>query len=225
MIHSVHRGARACIVAATLILGGSTIALALMDRPDLDSVNTPAAQVVLAQAQPAAPPKAKSSPSKSAPPPAKSAPAATPAAAANNDQRAWVVNCAAPPNGGPSRCTMLQNLAIKSGEQQNRLLTVLIQQQAGSADYVLLLSLPHGLFLPAGAQIQVDEGKPEKIVIQTSDATGSYAGTKLTPELLASLRGGQSLKVSILSADQKGITIPVTLAGFGPTYDELMAKK
>jgi invasion protein IalB len=218
MIHSVHRGARACIVAATLILGGSTIALALMDRPDLESVNAPAAQVFLAQAQPAAP-------SKSAPPAAKSAPAATPAAAASGDQRAWVVNCAAPPNGGPSRCTMLQNLAIKSGEQQNRLLTVLIQQQAGSADYVLLLSLPHGLFLPAGAQIQVDEGKPEKIVIQTSDATGSYAGTKLTPELLASLRGGQSLKVSILSADQKGITIPVTLAGFGPTYDELMAKK
>jgi invasion protein IalB len=133
----------------------------------------------------------------------------------------WVVVCDPPADGAEKRCTLLQNLAVRSGETQQRLLTVLVQRQPGRDGMMLLLSLPHGLFLPAGAQIQVDEGEPSKIVIQTSDATGSYAATELTPELLEALRRGQVLKVGMMSADQRGITVPVTLIGFSKGYAEL----
>jgi invasion protein IalB len=189
----------------------------------------PPGEARTAQTAPATPlPKTRTPPKGQAAPPPAATPMVTPPPAASagpGEQKNWIVHCGPPAAGAPERCTMLQNLTVKSGDQQNRLLTVLIQAQPDSEEYILLLSLPHGLFLPAGAQIQIDEGKPEKIVIQTSDVNGSYAGTKLTPQLLADLRKGQTLKVTMLSANQKGFTIPVTLAGFGPTYEQFAKSK
>lgn len=133
----------------------------------------------------------------------------------------WVVVCDTPAEAAERRCTLVQNLAVQSGETQQRLLTVMVQKQPGAERMMLLLSLPHGLFLPAGAQIQIDGGEPSKIAIQTADASGSYAATELTPELLEALRRGQVLNVTMMSADQRGITVPVTLIGFSRGYAEL----
>ena len=133
-------------------------------------------------------------------------------------QENWTVNCAG--EGSDKACTMIQNLVT---DQQQRLLTILLQadQKGGPT---LLFVLPHGLFLPAGVQVQIDGGSQQKLVIQTADQNGSYAGLPVTPALLDTLRKGSELKVTFLSAQQKGITVPVTLSGFSKSYESYEAK-
>ena len=143
-------------------------------------------------------------------PPAVAEPEAPPA-------QNWVVDCTGDP--ATRRCTMLQNLVSTEGDGQQRVLTVLVQPDVSGTE-TLQLALPHGLFLPAGVQVGVDANPAQKLVIQTSDQNGAYAGTTLTPELLAALRTGTELRVSFQSSQQKDLAVPVTLQGFATGYDQ-----
>ena len=134
----------------------------------------------------------------------------------------WAVKCNQAA-GQTQRCSMLQNLVVKRGESTRRLLSVLVQREPRSNGMLLLLGLPHGLYLPAGVQYVVDRGQVRKVAIQTTDANGAYAGTKLTPELLLDLKRGKTLTVSMVAATRKPLTIAVTLAGFTAAYDKLIA--
>jgi invasion protein IalB len=153
------------------------------------------------------------------------APAETPAAAetpadasSGEGQTAWTLRCNA-------RCSIFQNITVRRGNAVQRLLTITIQTQEQSKDDFLLLSLPHGLHLPDGAEIQVDETKAEKIEIQTSDANGAYAGTKFTPEMVKAFNAGKALKVTMISADRKKITVPAPLSGFDEAYEKFQRLK
>ena len=133
----------------------------------------------------------------------------------------WRVNCDG--EGEARRCTLLQNLVSSQGDARQRLLTVLVQP-GEDGEPALLLALPHGLFLPAGAQIQVDDGQARKLVIQTADQNGSYAGLPIDDELLASLRLGSTLEVTVESAQRQAITVPVTLIGFSRAYEDYLTR-
>jgi invasion protein IalB len=112
---------------------------------------------------------------------------------------------------------------VKRGETKQQLLSVLVQRERKSNGLVLLLRLPHGLYLPAGVQYAVDRGQAKKLPIQTSDANGAYAGTRLTPDLLLDLKRGKTLTVRAVAANRKTLTIVVTLAGFTAAYEKLIA--
>lgn len=133
------------------------------------------------------------------------------------DGESWSVTCDTA--GETARCTMLQNL-VTQNEPQQRLLTVFVQTDPAGTR-TLLLALPHGLFLPSGAQIQIDGGEATRLVIQTSDANGAYAGAEMTAELLAALRQGRTLTVTFQSAQRQTIAVPVTLSGFSAAYERL----
>lgn len=181
---------------------GLALALALVAASGLPAI-----------AQDAAPPS--TSPAETVVPPAPSAPA--PAAAAGPN---WRVNCDG--EGEARRCTVLQNLVADQGQGQQRLLTVMIQPGADAAP-ALLLALPHGLFLPAGVQMQIDKGEAQKLVIQTADQNGSYAGTALDAALIERLKQGSALDITFQSAQQQPVTVPVTLAGFSKAFEDFTA--
>ena len=69
--------------------------------------------------------------------------------------------------------------------------------------------------------IKVDDNKPVKLVIQTSDAQGAYAGSEISDELLAAMKKGIKMTVTFLSAARKPVTVPVTLTGFTASYSKL----
>ncbi|NRG16245.1 invasion associated locus B family protein [Rhizobiales bacterium] len=131
----------------------------------------------------------------------------------------WVVNCSEASQGTGSRCRMAQNIVVQESGQ--RLLTVLIEQRPNSEQLALVLALPHGLFLPAGASLQVDEGDNIALPIQTSDAGGAYAGTAVSQDLIAAMKKGGTLKVSFQTAQRQPVTVPVTLIGFSAAYQKL----
>ena len=86
---------------------------------------------------------------------------------------------------------------------------------------VALVQLPLGLNLPAGAKLQVDDGKVVDLQVQTCEARGCYASTPIAPELLAALKSGKQLKVSFQNLAKETISIPMPLADFAAAYDKI----
>lgn len=133
----------------------------------------------------------------------------------------WSYACQESADKTQKLCRIMQNLTVKRGDQQQRLLTVIVRPQAKAKNHGLLIALPHGLFLPAGIEIKVDDNQPVKMVIQTSDAKGAYAGIAISDELLADLKKGIKLSVTFMSAVRKPVTVPVSLNGFTASYGKL----
>ena len=86
---------------------------------------------------------------------------------------------------------------------------------------VALVQLPLGLNLPAGARLQVDDGKAVDLQIQTCENRGCYANTQISPDLMAALKSGKQLKVSFQNLAKETITIPMPLADFTAAYDKI----
>ena len=84
-----------------------------------------------------------------------------------------------------------------------------------------LVQLPLGLNLPAGAKLQVDDGKVSDLQIQTCEQRGCYANSPISPELLAAMKSGKQLKVSFQNLAKESISIPMPLADFAAAYDKI----
>ena len=86
---------------------------------------------------------------------------------------------------------------------------------------VALVQLPLGLNLPAGAKLQIDDGKTSELQIQTCEAHGCYANMPVAPDMLAAMRSGKQLKVSFQNLAKETITISMPLADFAAAYEKI----
>ena len=86
---------------------------------------------------------------------------------------------------------------------------------------VALVQLPLGLNLPAGAKLQIDDGKAVDMQVQTCEARGCYASTPVAADMLAALKSGKQLKVSFQTMTKETITIPMLLGDFAAAYDKI----
>jgi len=102
-------------------------------------------------------------------------------------------------------------------------LIVLVNSRVTSDTHspIALVQLPLGLSLPAGARLQVDDGKSLDLQIETCENRGCYASTPVAPDLLAALKSGKQLKVSFQNLGKETITIPMPLADFASAYDKI----
>ena len=108
--------------------------------------------------------------------------------------------------------------------QNQRLAQVILTRQPETRSLSLVFQVPHGVALPAGMSWQLDEGEPQRLVFQSSDAEGLYAGLPVADDLLASLRRGTVLRVSfVVAARRESLTVPVPLAQFGEAATEMFA--
>ena len=164
------------------------------------------------------------SPRKGAPPATAQAapvPSATPQGEQPNTPPppGWVARCASTSRAAPLECAV-EETAILSKTGQ---LVVLVNIRVASDTHqpTALVQLPLGLNLPVGAKLQVDEGKPVDLQIQTCENRGCYANTTIAPDMLAALRTGKQLKVSFQNLGKETITIPMPLTDFAAAYDKI----
>jgi invasion protein IalB len=159
-----------------------------------------------------APKAAQATPSPSPSPQAEAAPGTPP-------QPGWIARCASASRDAPLECAIEQNAVLtKTGQI---IVVVNIRIAPDTRTPVALVQLPLGLNLPAGAKVQVDEGKTVDLQIQTCEQRGCYANTPITPDLLAALRSGKQFKVSFQNLAKETITIPMPLADFAAAYDKI----
>lgn len=154
------------------------------------------------------------------PEPAAEAPAAeAPAAGAPAAGPSWLVSCTNSGEGGAMRCTMSQSVVLAASGQ--RLLTAEIQRRTDAEGAVMQVTLPHGLFLPAGVAMAVDGEALDPLVVQTCDPNGCYAGLAMPPELIARFEAGSGLAFAIEDLKRRRIEMTLRLDGFAEAWANL----
>jgi len=172
----------------------------------------------LSQAQQA--PKAKSPPAART---TQATPTPTPqaeAAPANNPAPpGWIARCNSVSRDAPLECAVEQTAVLtKTGQL---IVLINIRVAADTRTPIALVQLPLGLNLPAGARLQVDDGKIADLQIQTCEQRGCYADTPIAADMLAAMKSGQQLKVSFQNLGKEVITIPMPLAEFAAAYEKI----
>lgn len=159
-------------------------------------------------------------------PKTKAAPTAQKAPAAPGSQQAetppppgWSARCASASRDAPLECATEQTAVLTKTGQLIVLVNVRVPGDTRAP--IMLVQLPLGLNLPAGAKIQVDEGKTIDLPIQTCEARGCFAGGPVAPDLLTAMRSGKQLKVSFQTLAKETATIPMSLGDFAPAYDKI----
>jgi invasion protein IalB len=182
-----------------------------------------AGSITSAQAQ--QPAKSKAAPKSAQTAPANPAPAAAPADnahdAAQNAPPApgWTARCASASRDAPLECAIEQNAVMPRTGQL--VIAVNIRVPADPRAPSALIQLPLGLNIPAGAKLQVDDGKAVDLPIQTCEARGCYAGTAIAADLLAAMKAGKQLKVSFQNLNKETLTVPLPLADFAAAYEKI----
>ena len=146
------------------------------------------------------------------------APAAAEAAGASAPP-GWVARCSSASRGAPLECAIEQSAVLTKTGQLIVLVNVRVSAETRAP--VALVQLPLGLNLPAGARIQVDDGKMSDLQIQTCETRGCYANLQISPDALAALKSGKQLKVSFQNMARETIAIPMPLADFGAAYEKI----
>ena len=150
-------------------------------------------------------------------------PPATPpvesAAPANAPTPGWLARCSSASRDAPLECAIEQQAVLtKTGQ-----LVVLVNIRVPSDTHapVALVQLPLGMNLPAGAKLQVDDGKATDLQIQTCESRGCYASAPVAADMLAALKGGKQLNVSFQTLAKETIKVPFPLADFAAAYDKI----
>jgi invasion protein IalB len=131
----------------------------------------------------------------------------------------WAVRCSSASRDAPLECAMEQNAVFSKTGQLVALVNIRVPSDTHTP--VALVQLPLGLNLPAGAKLQVDDGKTVDLQIQTCETRGCFANSPVAPDLLAALKSGQQLKISFQNLAKEAITIPMPLADFAAAYDRI----
>lgn len=155
--------------------------------------------------------------------PAPAQPAAPPAAAEPaGEDRPWQVACTTANN--QRDCQITATLALRQSNE--RLARVILRRQPETRSLTMVFQLPHGAWLPAGVQWQVDDGEAQRLPFQTSDAEGLYAGIPVTDDLLLGLRRGSTLRLAVVVAAQRQVVnMPVPLARFAEAFTEFTTQE
>jgi invasion protein IalB len=177
-----------------------------------------------AQAQQAAKSKApaksaQTAPANPAPPAAAPADSANGAAANAPPAPGWIARCGSASRDAPLECAIEQNAVLPRTGQL--VIAVNIRVPADTHTPSALIQLPLGLNIPNGAKLQVDDGKAADLQIQTCEARGCYAGTTITPDLLAAMKAGKQLKLSFQNLNKETLTVPLPLADFAAAYEKI----
>jgi len=154
-------------------------------------------------------------------------PAAAPAAPIAADQGSasppsqpgWAARCSSASRDAPLECAIEQTAVLtKTGQL---IVLVAIRVPSDTRTPVALVQLPLGLNLPAGAKLQIDDGKAVDMQVQTCEARGCYASTPVAADMLAALKSGKQLKVSFQTMTKETIAIPMLLGDFAAAYDKI----
>ncbi len=84
----------------------------------------------------------------------------------------------------------------------------------------MLMTLPLGLNLTEPVLVKVDNGTPERQAIQTCTNVGCFIAMTLSDKLIAAMRTGGELKITVQDANKKPIDMSLPLLGFGLAFDK-----
>ena len=156
---------------------------------------------------------------KGGPPPTQAAPSPTPQAEAAPAPPGWIARCTSASRDASLECAIEQTAVLTKTGQLIVLINIRVASDTRTP--IAVVQLPLGLNLPAGAKLQVDDGKTVDLQIQTCEQRGCYANTPIPADMLAAMKSGKQFKVSFQNLAKEVISIPMPLADFAAAYDKI----
>ena len=145
--------------------------------------------------------------------------AAKPAAAKPAAGPAWISQCTADGRTAVLNCGMEQRLGV---QQTGQLIAGMIIQVPGATRQPnLIMQLPLGMNLSAGAVLQMDALQGVRIPIQSCDQNGCVAFMALPAATLAQMQAAKTMSLTLQSSQNKPVKVPFTMTGFAQTYDKI----
>jgi invasion protein IalB len=139
---------------------------------------------------------------------AQQAPEGTPAA--------WRVECAG--DGKTLDCRAVQQVFHR--ETRQLVASALVRPAADGKTGAMVITLPLGLNLTEPVLVKVDNGTAERQSIQTCTNVGCFVAMTLTDKIIAAMRAGSDLKITVQDANKKPIEVSLPLLGFGIAFDK-----
>ena len=131
----------------------------------------------------------------------------------------WSSQCVSVARGGDADCSMEQRLVVQ--ETGQLVIVVSVRVPHAPRTPAMLVQLPLGLFLPAGIQLGIDDRATQNLPVQRCDANGCYAGLAVDAALLAALKAGKALRLTMRNMAQEPVTFEVPLAGFSAAFERI----
>jgi len=132
----------------------------------------------------------------------------------------WTLGCRPAGEAKELLCEGAQTITVEQTRQT--VLGVFVTPAPGAPTaFALRFQLPHGLDIPAGVKMQIDDKAADAPVIQTSGQAGLFARAPLTDALLATLKKGALLTVEVTALNGSKLTVPVPLEGFSAVFAKL----
>ena len=122
-------------------------------------------------------------------------------------------------NSKRGKCEMFQRQDVK--ETGQRVIEFAIGYPEGKDQARGILIMPLGIYLPAGAQMKVDENEPFKCQVRTCTAGGCVAYLTLTDPVLDIFKKGDKATVYMVQSDGKTVAIDIPLKGFTKTLKDI----
>jgi invasion protein IalB len=144
---------------------------------------------------------------------AHSAPAQAPEA---QPPAAWRVECTG--DGKALECRAMQQAFQR--ETRQLVLSLAVRPAPDGKTGAMLITLPLGLNLTEPVQVKVDNGVSDKQAIQTCTNVGCFVAMTLSDKLLAAMRTGTDLKITVQDANKKPVEMSLPLLGFGLAFDK-----
>jgi invasion protein IalB len=130
----------------------------------------------------------------------------------------WIVNCG--DNAGKLDCRAGQSLFLKNTGQ--RLLSVAVRVPADTKKPILMVQVPLGVYLPAGASLQIGDGEARILPFTGCDQGGCLAEYAVTEAEIAAMTKGSELKITVENQSQKpAFTLTVPVTGFAAAYAKI----
>lgn len=125
----------------------------------------------------------------------------------------WTMNCR--PTDQGLDCRVVQSLFLRNTGK--RLLSVVVHVPPDKKP-TMLMQLPFGIYLPAGAGFQIGEEEAKNVPFKSCDQFGCLAEYAITEPEIAALSKGQDLKITMVNLRKDPITLTVPALGFADAY-------
>ncbi len=133
----------------------------------------------------------------------------------------WVSRCSVPDGKGPGDkvCEAAVSIAMKGVE--GLLAQVVIGKPPGEKALRLIVQLPNGVFLPAGATLYLDEKDTKGIPTQFVTCTaGCFADVELKDSQLSALRAAKGPgRLEFADGSKKRLAVPIPFNGLSAAVD------
>ena len=123
---------------------------------------------------------------------------------------AWRVECTG--DGKTLDCRAVQQVFQRDTRQL--LVSVVVRPAADGKTGAMVAQLPLGLNLTEPITVRVNNGPPEQQPIQTCTNIGCFVAMTINDKLLAAMRGGGDLKITVQDVNKKPVEIEPAAARF-----------